>query len=175
MLRRENIKFIVLGTVFLMIALSAPAIGHGVQHALFAHNSDKVDGKHAVGSGAGLNQAQGKVVAHNGSGKLPAKFIPKVQAAKQADNTKKVNGLPAQTLTGQFYVMGPASGSGQFFGHSISFGFSCPRCPSHTSSMRVAPQSQGARGRSTHLQLHPAISARTKATARTSPCAGSTS
>lgn len=60
-------------------------MAHGVAHALFAHNADKVDGKHAVGSGASLANAGGKLVAHSASGKLPAKFIPKVNDANKLD------------------------------------------------------------------------------------------
>jgi hypothetical protein len=41
---------IVLSAVALVVAVlgtTTPAIAHGVQHALFAHNADKVDGRHA--------------------------------------------------------------------------------------------------------------------------------
>jgi hypothetical protein len=41
---------IVLSGVALVVAVlgtTTPAIAHGVQHALFAHNADKVDGRHA--------------------------------------------------------------------------------------------------------------------------------
>lgn len=41
---------IVLSVTALVIAVlgtTTPAIAHGVQHALFAHNADKVDGRHA--------------------------------------------------------------------------------------------------------------------------------
>lgn len=41
---------IVLSAIALVVAVlgaSSPAIAHGVRHALFAHNADKVDGRHA--------------------------------------------------------------------------------------------------------------------------------
>jgi hypothetical protein len=41
---------IVLSAIALVVAVlgtTTPAIAHGVQHALFAHNADKVDGRHA--------------------------------------------------------------------------------------------------------------------------------
>jgi hypothetical protein len=63
-------------SALLLIAMITGAGAHGVQHALFAHNADKVDGKHAVGAGATTGQAAGKLVATNGSGKIPAKFLP---------------------------------------------------------------------------------------------------
>lgn len=74
-LNRENVKLIVVAVAVLLVAWTAPAVAHGV-HAQFAHNADKVDGKHAVGPGATLNTAKGKLVAHNSLGQLPAKFIP---------------------------------------------------------------------------------------------------
>ncbi len=111
------------------LGLTGPAFSDGVSHALFAHNSDKVDGKHAVGGAATLGQAAGKLVSHGSNGKLPAKFIPKVEAAKTSDNTLKVNGLSATTITGKYYVMGPATGAGQYLGEGISFDFMLPATP----------------------------------------------
>jgi hypothetical protein len=68
------------GTVLAVIAVwalaaSVPAIAHGVNHALFAHQADKVDGKHAVGAGAGQNARAGKLVATNAGGKLPTNIV----------------------------------------------------------------------------------------------------
>lgn len=41
---RENLKVILVATIAASIAAGAPAIAHGVRHALFAHNAGKVDG-----------------------------------------------------------------------------------------------------------------------------------
>jgi hypothetical protein len=41
---RENLKLILVATIAATIAAGAPAIAHGVRHALFAHNAGKVDG-----------------------------------------------------------------------------------------------------------------------------------
>jgi hypothetical protein len=41
---RENLKVILVATIAATIAAGAPAIAHGVRHALFAHNAGKVDG-----------------------------------------------------------------------------------------------------------------------------------
>ena len=58
------------------VGLSAPAVGHGVQHALFAHNSDKVDGRHAVGARASVDARKGKLVATSlTTGLLPDNII----------------------------------------------------------------------------------------------------
>lgn len=57
------------------ITAGAPAIAHGV-HAAFAHNADKVDGKHAVGSGATTASRKGKLVATSpATGRLPNNII----------------------------------------------------------------------------------------------------
>lgn len=71
---------IVLSAMALVVAVlgaSGPAIAHGVQHAIFAHNADKVDGKHAVSSTATLNSAGGKLVATQASGANKGKFARK--------------------------------------------------------------------------------------------------
>ena len=82
---RKNLTTIIVAMITAMVTAGAPALAHGVQHALFAHNADKVDGKHAVGAAATVNNAAGKLVAHNANGKLPAKFIPKVGDANALD------------------------------------------------------------------------------------------
>jgi hypothetical protein len=75
---RRNIQTVAVAMVTAMITASAPAIAHGVQHAVFAHNSDKVDGKHAVGSGASVDQRKNKLVATNkDTGQLPNDIIAK--------------------------------------------------------------------------------------------------
>jgi hypothetical protein len=44
---RRNVKFLLAIALILGLGMTTPAVAHGVQHALFAHNADKVDGKHA--------------------------------------------------------------------------------------------------------------------------------
>src|SRR5687768_11321556 len=65
---------IVLSVTALLVAVfgsAGPAIAHGVHHALFAHNADKVDGKHAVAASATPAQRAGKLVAANAAGRHP--------------------------------------------------------------------------------------------------------
>lgn len=50
-----NVKIIAAMVVTLLVATAGPVVAHGVEHALFAHNADKVDGLHAT-------QVQGKAV-----------------------------------------------------------------------------------------------------------------
>lgn len=66
--------FAIVLTAALMTA--APAIGHGVDHALFAHDSEKVDGKSAVGATAGANARARKLVTTNGKGQFGKGLIP---------------------------------------------------------------------------------------------------
>ncbi|WP_109509615.1 hypothetical protein [Nocardioides speluncae] len=75
-LTRENVKLVVVAVGCLLIAWTGPSVAHGV-HAQFAHNADKVDGRHAVGPGASLSAARQKLVAHDARGMLPDKFVGK--------------------------------------------------------------------------------------------------
>jgi len=81
---RQHLTTIVVAMITAMVTAGAPAIAHGV-HAAFAHNADKVDNRHAVGSGASLANARGRLVAHNSGGRLPARFIPKVKDSNKLD------------------------------------------------------------------------------------------
>ena len=57
------------------LAVSVPAVAHGVNHAVFAHEADKVDGKHAVGAGASRDARAEKLVATNSKGELPTSIV----------------------------------------------------------------------------------------------------
>ena len=73
--------------------IGAPAVARVV--ADYARNSDKVDGKHSVASNSSVDEAAKKLVALNKNGQLPAKFIPQVGQAAEADHA-----LSADTLGG---------------------------------------------------------------------------
>jgi hypothetical protein len=75
LLTRENVKLGVVAVACLLIAWTGPAAARTV--ADFAKNSDKVDGKHAVGAGVSPAKAKNKLVAHNNQGQLPDKFVAK--------------------------------------------------------------------------------------------------
>jgi hypothetical protein len=86
---KMDLRTIVIAVVAAAVTAGGPAIAHGV-HAAFAHNADKVDGKHAVGSGSSLGNAGGKLVATQGSGKFAPKFIPTLksfQAVKSSNES----------------------------------------------------------------------------------------
>lgn len=75
MLSRENIKIVAVAAGCLVVGLSLPAAASQAR-AIYANDSDKVDGKHAVGSSASTTQRRGKLVATNSStGKLPNNII----------------------------------------------------------------------------------------------------
>jgi hypothetical protein len=80
---------LVVSIMALVVALAGaggPVLAHGVRHALFAHNSDKVDGKHAVGAGASVAARRGKLVATSTrSGRLPNNIIAKAPDANRLD------------------------------------------------------------------------------------------
>jgi hypothetical protein len=81
---RKHLPTVLIAVVASAVTAGAPAIAHGVQHALFAHNADKVDGKHAVGSGATTTARKGKLVATSSTtGRLPNNIIAKVANADQ--------------------------------------------------------------------------------------------
>ncbi|MGH2449933.1 MAG: hypothetical protein ACRDGE_01425 [Candidatus Limnocylindria bacterium] len=88
---------IVLSAAALAVAVlgtSGPAIAHGVKHAIFAHKADKVDGKHAVGAGASLKKARGKLVATQASGPNRGRFARKFINSAYAS----VNGSTSPTF-----------------------------------------------------------------------------
>lgn len=123
---RRNTGLIAVAVLSLTVGLGAPAVGDGVRHALFAHNSDKVDGKHAVGAGTSVAGRAGKLVATGSTGRLPNNIISK------APNADKVDGIDSRqlqfpetvpvgtTLVGRWGFDTDTDGDGDW-GGSISF------------------------------------------------------
>jgi len=114
---------IVLSVTALVVAVlgwSTPAIAHGVQHALFAHNSDKVDGKSAVASTASLDQAGGKLVATLSAGpnkgRIARKFINSAYAKVNSGSSPTFNAAYTRNFTAVtspstgLYCLTPAAG-----------------------------------------------------------------
>jgi hypothetical protein len=95
---KRDLRTVVVAVVAAAVTAGAPALAHGVQHALFAHNADKVDGKHAVGSGATLNKAAGNLVATSSSGRFAPKFVPTQFAAPRA--FAAVDSFPLEFMAG---------------------------------------------------------------------------
>jgi hypothetical protein len=114
---RRHLGVMVVAMVTAMATAGAPALAHGVQHALFAHNSDKVDGKHAVSSGATVNNRKGKLVATSATtGRLPNNIIATGQLVAAGIHTVRATTLAEPTIDESFNNVNPAtpsiSGSG---------------------------------------------------------------
>ncbi|MDQ4145034.1 MAG: hypothetical protein M3198_15095 [Actinomycetota bacterium] len=77
-MKRSDVRTFVVALVAVAVGTNGPAIAHGVQHAIFSHDSDKVDGIHAVESTAADKDE--KLVATNAAGNLPKSIIPKANA-----------------------------------------------------------------------------------------------
>jgi len=110
---REHIRTIVIGGICLLVGLAAPATANQLR-TTFADNADKVDGFHAVGSGATTTQRKGKLVATNATtGRLPDNIIATApNAAKLGGFTPaQLHGLPL-TVAGATLVNGSATTAG---------------------------------------------------------------
>lgn len=134
MLSRENVKLAVVAAFCLTVPLAAPAVGHGVEHALFAHDSDKVDGKHAVSAGATVDTRKGKLVATNTTtGRLPNNIIAKapdadlldgldssafLPAAGKAADADKLDGKDLKQVSSQWITVHPSGGVANIWGKS---------------------------------------------------------
>jgi hypothetical protein len=75
---RGDARTVVIALIAGLIGANAPAIAHGIDHALFAHNAEKIDGIDAVTAGA--KDKAVKLVATRKTGLLPRGVIPKADA-----------------------------------------------------------------------------------------------
>jgi len=95
--RRESRIAIGLAATALAVAIAGSgvpsAVAHGVEHALYAHNSDRVDGRHAVGAGATSAGRAGKLVATNSAGFLPNNILRKAADADRLDGLNSTSFL----------------------------------------------------------------------------------
>ena len=73
-MNRENLKLLIVATVCLTVGWGGPTVASAA--VSYAQNSDKVDGKHAVGAGASIAARKGKLVATSPTtGRLPNGII----------------------------------------------------------------------------------------------------
>jgi hypothetical protein len=110
---KRDLRTVVVAVIAAAVTAGGPALAHGVQHALFAHNADKVDGKHAVGSGATTTQAAGKLVTTGANGRFAPKFMPNGFAGPRAFATvsnEDVDFESGQERRGFSAVSRPATG-----------------------------------------------------------------
>jgi hypothetical protein len=105
---RRHLSTVVVALVAGSIGAGAPAIAHGVEHALFAHNADRVDDKHAVGSGASVTQRKGKLVATSPTtGRLPNNIIARANDADRLDGLDSSDLMAADRIyvKEQFFIL----------------------------------------------------------------------
>lgn len=82
---RRNAPVVITAVVVATLMQVGPPVVAATYDAV---NSDKVDGKHAVGAGATASSRSGKLVATNADGKLPNSIIAK------APDAAKLGGVP---------------------------------------------------------------------------------
>lgn len=95
---RRHLLVLVAGVLGAMIAAAGPTVARAVYDAV---NADKVDGKHAVSSGASIAVRKGKLVATNTqTGQLPNNIIAKAPDAARLNGYThaklRVQPLPVQ-------------------------------------------------------------------------------
>jgi len=79
---RRHAPIVITAVVTATVFAAGPTVA---QAAFDAVNSDKVDGKHAVGAGASITSRAGKLVATNGSGRLPNNILAKAPDSESLD------------------------------------------------------------------------------------------
>ena len=79
---RRNAPVVITAVVVATLMQVGPPVVAATYDAV---NSDKVDGKHAVGAGATASSRAGKLVATNADGKLPNSIIAKAPDAAKLD------------------------------------------------------------------------------------------
>jgi hypothetical protein len=90
--RASDVRAAVIAAVTAILVAAAPAVGSAVVARV--RNSDKVDGYHAVGSGASIKARRGRLVATSPkSGRLPDNIIA------TAPNAKRLGGRSASQFT----------------------------------------------------------------------------
>ena len=104
-LLRTHLTTIVVAMITAAATVGAPAVAASI--ADYARNADKVDDRHAVGSGASAADRAGKLVATNGDGRLPNDIISKAPDAHRLDGRDSSefvrSGTPARgDLTGAY-------------------------------------------------------------------------
>src|SRR5262245_26149707 len=77
---RQDLRSVLVAAITASV-VAAPA----ATAAVIVANSDKVDGKHAVGAGASRQSRAGKLVATDRSGELPSNIIEKAPDANTLD------------------------------------------------------------------------------------------
>jgi hypothetical protein len=121
---RKHLPTVLIAMVVAAVTAGGPAIAHGVQHALFAHNAGKVDGKNAVSSDVSLAARRGKLVATNkNTGRLPNNIILKATNADRIDgiDSRNLSRLGGRAFSDTFTESSPMSLAVPGYGNFVLF------------------------------------------------------
>ena len=116
----RNSLALALSTVALVIA--AAGTGGPAIAGVFASDSHKVDGKHAVGARASVANRAGKLVATNSAGRLPNNIITKAPNADRLDGLDSGALLRKSSPAGTLAFLGQVRSDGVL--HASSIGIS---------------------------------------------------
>ncbi len=116
----RNSLALALSTVALVIA--AAGTGGPAIAGVFASDSHKVDGKHAVGARASVANRAGKLVATNSAGRLPNNIITKAPNADRLDGLDSSALLRKTSPAGTLAFLGQVRSDGVL--HASSIGIS---------------------------------------------------
>jgi hypothetical protein len=111
---KQHLTTIVVAMITAAVTAGGPAIAETI--ADFARDSHKVDGLHAVDSTMDPGARAGKLVATNGSGRLPNNIIVKADDAQKLDGLNSTQFMPAVLPSGRLITgdYGAAGGESYF-------------------------------------------------------------
>jgi hypothetical protein len=92
---RRHLPIVITAVLTATVFSAAPTVARAAYDAV---NSDKVDGKHAVGAGASVATRAGKLVATNSNGRLPNNIIDKAPDSNALDGRDSTEFLLATDL-----------------------------------------------------------------------------
>jgi hypothetical protein len=113
----RNSLALALSTVALVVA--AAGTGGPAIAGVFASDSHRVDGKHAVGARASVANRAGKLVATNGAGRLPNNIITKAPNADRLDGLDSSALLRKSSPAGSLTFLGQVSSTGVLHAGSV--------------------------------------------------------
>jgi hypothetical protein len=145
---------VVLAALALLVSLTASA-GPALADFVFANNSDKVDGKHAVGAGASIHNRRGKLVATNAAnGRLPNNIIVKAPNADKLDGKDSQAFLALAAPAGRLVAEGRVTSAGFLLG-AAGAGVTASRTGNGSYSVGVPGLQPGCTGSSPNLVATP--------------------
>src|SRR3954470_14586192 len=83
--KRRYAELLLVALAASIVTMVTPAIGHGVRHALFAHNADHLDSKDSVSATTTATRRRNKIPSYSTSGFLPNNALKKAIDANKLD------------------------------------------------------------------------------------------